>query len=93
MDQVSRIAAKAWIEGKGWVGKGNTRDEARNNLIKSLKVRKLQFYIITQILPNSVLAFCLGKSDLVWRAAISCNKIRVWFVNLSTKLSGRKSAK
>jgi hypothetical protein len=37
--QVSRIAAKAWIEGKGWVGKGNTRDEARNNLIKSLKVK------------------------------------------------------
>lgn len=40
--KVSRIVARAWIEGKGWAGKGNTRDEARTNLIKYLKdhVRK-----------------------------------------------------
>jgi len=33
----TRIAARAWIEGKGWVGKGDTRDDARNQLIKALK--------------------------------------------------------
>lgn len=35
--KVTRIVARAWIEGKGWAGKGNTRDEARTNLIKYLK--------------------------------------------------------
>jgi len=33
----TRICARAWIEGKGWVGRGETRDEARNMLIKALK--------------------------------------------------------
>ena len=36
--QKTRICARAWIEGKGWVGRGETRDEARNMLIKALKV-------------------------------------------------------
>ena len=30
--------ARAWIEGKAWTGKADNRDEARNKLIKSLKV-------------------------------------------------------
>jgi len=33
----TRICARAWIEGKGWVGRGESRDEARNMLIKALK--------------------------------------------------------
>jgi hypothetical protein len=40
--KVSRIVARAWIEGKGWAGKGATRDEARSNLIKYLKVMLLK---------------------------------------------------
>jgi len=35
--QVTRIVARSWIEGKGWAGKGATRDEARSKLIKYLK--------------------------------------------------------
>jgi len=35
--KVSRIVARAWIEGKAWAGKGETRDEARTKLIKFLK--------------------------------------------------------
>ena len=36
--QVTRTVARAWIEGKAWAGKGENRDEARNMLIKYLKV-------------------------------------------------------
>ena len=35
--KVTRIVARSWIEGKGWAGKGATRDEARSKLIKYLK--------------------------------------------------------
>jgi len=35
--QKTRIVARAWIEGKAWAGKGETRDEARSQLIKFLK--------------------------------------------------------
>ena len=34
--------ARAWIEGKAWTGKADNRDEARNKLIKSLKVKESQ---------------------------------------------------
>lgn len=33
----TRIVARAWIKGKAWAGKGETRDEARTNLLKYLK--------------------------------------------------------
>ena len=35
---MTRTVARAWIEGKAWAGKGENRDEARNMLIKYLKV-------------------------------------------------------
>jgi len=35
--KVTRIAARAWIEGKAWAGKGATKEEARSKLIKYLR--------------------------------------------------------
>jgi len=35
--KVTRIVARAWIEGKAWAGKGDTKEEARSKLIKYLK--------------------------------------------------------
>jgi len=35
--QKTRTVARAWIEGKAWAGKGESRDEARTQLIKFLK--------------------------------------------------------
>jgi len=35
--KVTRTVARAWIEGKAWAGKGSSRDEAREKLIKYLK--------------------------------------------------------
>ena len=37
--QATRIVARAWIQGKAWAGKGESRDEARGKLIKYLKVK------------------------------------------------------